>query len=268
MRTRDFHLLLIAPLLFCTATGLACAQGFSVAVSPSRIEAKTVAGQTYRDVVEINNVSRQLSKLSIKTADWRLDATGGPIFSDELAANSCRPWVAIERRELSITPGAKHRFRIEVEVPKETPATECRFALMIEGATQEVNASGLNLPVSGRIGVIVYLGIGDVSSKLALTGYGSQTVAGAKLPTLKISNGGTAHGRMEGFVEATDADGKTYTMTASNLQVLPGEQRELPLAFQVSGNEKQQPTPRYPLKLHGRLYDGHAPVDVSTTFSP
>jgi len=268
MRTLSRHLLLIALLLSCVTTSVACAQGFSVAVSPSRIEAKAVAGETYRGVIEINNVSGQKSALSIKTADWRLDPAGGPVFSDELAANSCRPWVAVERRELSINPGAKHRFRIEVEVPKNTPATECRFAVMIEGATQDVNASGLNLPISGRIGVIVYLGIGDVSSKLALTGYGSQTVAGAKLPTLKISNSGTAHGRLEGFVEATDANGKTYTMTASSLPILPGEQRELPLAFQVTGNEKQQPAPRYPLALHGRLYDGHAPIEISTTFSP
>ena len=145
---------------------------------------------------------------------------------------------------------------------------ECRFALMIESAMQQVNTSGLSLPVSGRIGVIVYLAIGNVSSSLALNGYGVQTVGGNKLPTLKISNRGTAHGRLEGFVDATDADGKVFTMTPSSLPILPGEERELVLNFQDAGKDKKSPAPRYPIALHGRVYDGHAPIEINTTFSP
>ena len=51
-------------------------------------------------------------------------------------SDSCRPWVAIERREITVPGGGRYRFRFEVEPPADAPPRECRFALMIEGDEQ------------------------------------------------------------------------------------------------------------------------------------
>ena len=263
--------LLIATLAVAVGACLsrqAAAEGFSAVVSPPRFEGAVKPGETFRDVVEITNVGAQPNQIQVKTADWRLDANGAAQFSDELAPDSCRPWVAIERHELTLGARGKYRFRFEVAVPADAPARECRFGMMFEGASQQVDAGGLKLPVSGRIGVIVYLEIGGVASALTLAGYGTQVVNGNKVPSLKIANHGTAHGRLDGFIEGTDADGKSFTLIPSTLPILPGEEREIALTFDDSKNQKRQVQPHYPLVLKGQVYDGHSPIDVSTTFSP
>jgi len=244
------------------------ADGFSAVVSPPRFEATAKAGETYRDVIEISNVSTQPNALTVKTADWRLDASAAAVFTDDLAADSCRPWVAIERHDLTLGANGKYRFRFEVAVPPATPDRECRFALMFEGASQQIDAQGLQLPVSGRIGVIVYLAVGNVASDLQLTGYGSQRVNDQKLPSLHIANRGTAHGRLDGFVDGTDADGASWTLVPSTLPILPGEERDIALSFDEGKNGKKKSAPHYPLKLHGTVYDGHRAIVVDTTFAP
>ncbi|MEP7044599.1 MAG: hypothetical protein ABI843_16150 [Dokdonella sp.] len=246
----------------------ASAQGFSAVVSPPRFESTAKAGTTYRDVIEISNVSTQPSPLTVKTADWHLDASDAAVFTDDLATDSCRPWVAIERKELTLGANGKYRFRFEVTVPPATADRECRFALMFEGASQQVDAQGLKLPVSGRIGVVVYLAVGNVASDLQLKGYGSQSVNERKLPSLRIANRGTAHGRLDGFVEGTDADGGTWTLVPSTLPILPGEERDVALSFDEGNNGKKKSEPHYPLKLHGTVYDGHREIVVDTSFSP
>ncbi|HEY0232105.1 MAG TPA: hypothetical protein VGC55_12705 [Dokdonella sp.] len=244
------------------------ADGFSAVVSPPRFESTAKAGETYRDVIEISNVSSQPSSLTVKTADWHLDASAAAVFTDDLAPDSCRPWVAVERHELTLGASGKYRFRFEAAVPAGTPDRECRFALMFEGASQQIDAQGLKLPVSGRIGVIVYLAIGNVASDLQLTGYGSQNVNGERRPSLHIANRGSAHGRLDGFVEGTDADGASWTLVPSTLPILPGEERDVALSFDEGKNGKKKSEPRYPLKLHGTIYDGHRAIAVDTSFTP
>lgn len=262
----------VAMMVFIAAavlSGPVFAQGISAVVSPPRIETEAKPGDTYRDVIEIANAGSLPNQLSIKTADWTLDPNGGPVFTDSLAPDSCRPWVAIERRELTIAANGKYRFRFEVSVPKDAPPRECRFAIMIEGAAQKVDASGINLPVSGRIGVIVYLGVGDVASALTLVGYGTQTLNGTKLPSLKVRNSGSAHGRLAGFVDATDVNGKVFTMAPTTLPILPGEEREIALTFQDGKEGKKAPElPHYPITVRGKVYDGRNPLEVNTTFRP
>src|SRR5262245_12816144 len=112
-------------------SGVASAEGFSALVSPPRFEGKAAPGETYRNVVEITNVSDQATRLSVHSADWTLDAHGGAVFSDALAPGSCRPWVGIEAPVIQLLPQAKRRYRFEVAVPEGTPSGQCRFALMI-----------------------------------------------------------------------------------------------------------------------------------------
>ena len=211
-----------APLvLLCAASTLLCAtgvaaQGFAAIVSPPRFELTAKPGEKVRQVVEIGNAGTQAAKYHFKTADWTLDKTGGVSFDESLQPGSCRPWVAIEKREVTVAGGGKYRYRFEVAPPADAPTGECRFALLIEGDEQAVKAAnGPPVPVAGRIGVIVYLSIGGAVPKLELVGSQVATINGEATPVLQIKNSGNAHGRLDGFLSGTDAGGKKLEFSLS-----------------------------------------------------
>lgn len=67
MTTRNtIRILLAACALFASAVS---AQGFSAVVSPPRFEDSAKPGTTYRNVVEIDNVSAESAHFTVKTAD-------------------------------------------------------------------------------------------------------------------------------------------------------------------------------------------------------
>ncbi|MGH8106974.1 MAG: hypothetical protein ACREO2_11685, partial [Arenimonas sp.] len=224
------------------------------------------AGTTYREVIEITNVSDASSHFNIYTSDWTLDENASAVFDNKLAANSCRPWVGIEAKEITIGPRAKRRYRFEVAIPKDAPAHECRFAIMIEGDPETVKGK-VAVPVSGRIGVIVYLAIGDVAANLKILSTSIKTVNGSRLPAVKVSNTGNAHTRLEGYAELVDAQGKRWTLVPENFPILAGETRLIGLIPQV---EEGKPIPElaYPVKLSGKLDAGKDRVPLDFVIGP
>lgn len=257
------HLLLLTLLL----PTLASAQGFAAYVSPPRFEVKVAPGQALRQVIEIQHVGRIAGRYRFYTADWTLGDDNQVTFSTELAPDSCRPWVAIERRELTLEPGARYRFRFQVTPPAEAPARECRFALMVEGMDPTAVPGAISFPVSGRIGVIVYAGIGDVAPVLAIAGTETRTVQGKPVPFVRIANSGSATGRLEGFLEATDADGQRVEMSPADFPILPGQTRAIPLTA-LAPDGKTEPTLRFPLRVKGQLESGKAKLALEAGFTP
>lgn len=255
-----------APLLSLLFSTAACAQGFSALVSPPRFEDHVEPGTTYRNVLEINNVAGSTAHFNVRTADWNLAADGNVTFSDALAQDSCRPWVGIESAEVTLGANAKRRYRFEVAVPATAPIGECRFAIMIEGDPESVHGD-VAIPVSGRIGVVVYLSVGEAAAKLEVAGQNVQMVDGHEVPVLSIRNVGNAHGRIEGLVNGKDASGRSYAFAPSTLPILPGEVRDIPLTPQ--GNDDRTPAPplAYPVRLTGHLESATQRLDVETTFT-
>jgi hypothetical protein len=240
----------------CLAPG-AGAQEFSAAISPPRFELTVEPGERSRQVIEITNASAMPSTFHFRTADWTLDENAGVHFTDELAISSCRPWVAIERRELEVPAGGRYRFRFEVSPPADTPARECRFAIMIEGNEQVARgADGLDLPVSGRIGVIVYMSVGDAKPDLQVVGAVVTEVNGRMVPVLQVNNLGNAHGRLGGFLKGTDASGRRLEFEPSTLPILPLETRAIPLA--ASRQPETIVEISYPVTITGVLEWGTA----------
>ena len=263
-----------APLvLLCAASTLLCAtgvaaQGFAAIVSPPRFELTAKPGEKVRQVVEIGNAGTQAAKYHFKTADWTLDKTGGVSFDESLQPGSCRPWVAIEKREVTVAGGGKYRYRFEVAPPADAPTGECRFALLIEGDEQTVKAAnGPPVPVAGRIGVIVYLSIGGAVPKLELVGSQVATVNGEATPVLQIKNSGNAHGRLDGFLSGTDAGGKKLEFSLSTLPILPGETRGISLI--VNRGEQEAPTKiKFPITVRGNLEWADKSVPFEQRFAP
>ena len=262
MTTRNtLRFLLAACALFAPT---AFAQGFSAVVSPPRFEDGAKPGTTYRNVVQIDNVSNESAHFTVKSADWTLLPDGGVQFSDALATDSCRPWVGIEAADITLPANGKRRYRFEVQVPADAPRRECRFALLIEG-DPEAMKGGVAIPVSGRIGVIVYLSIGDAAPRLAVTGQRVAKVDGRDVPVLQVRNDGDAHGRLEGFVDGIDADGRRYAFAPSTLPIMAGETRDIALEPQADDPKSRPPALEFPVKLQGRLDSGAQRIDIAAT---
>lgn len=238
------------------------AQEFAAVVSPPRFEDRARPGSTYRNVIEITNVSPRPGRYTVETADWTLDAQGAPVFSQPLAAGSCRPWVGIEAAEVRLDGGARRRFRFEVQVPADAPRGECRFAIMIEGEPQ-IARGAVPVPVSGRIGVIVYLAIGDAAPALRVLETVGVDVAGRRLPALRVRNDGDMHGRLEGFLGAIDAEGRRIVLVPDSAPILPGAARDIALHPQAEGGG-EAPAIAYPLRIRGRLEAERQRLDIDT----
>lgn len=239
-------------ILACALALPAHAQGFAALVSPPRFELKAPAGKTLRAVFEISNRSTAPAKFFVRTADWTLGPDLSVAFSEELAPGSCRPWVAIERPEVVVPGAGTMRYRFEVAVPPDAVAGECRFAIMIEGAEPSISHSqGLDVPVTGRIGLIVYVAVAGGAPELEVFGPKVAMLNGKRVPTLRVYNRGNAHGRISGFLTGKDARGVAYDFMPSDFPILPGEQRDVFLTPSTPTDD--HPTLTYPVTVKGQL---------------
>ena len=253
--------------VWCTTiASAACqAQGFSAVISPPRFEVTAQPGKTTRQVIEITHVANQPGKYRVYTNDWSLASDGNAVFSDELAPNSCRPWVALERRDLALPPNGKVRFRFEISPPADSLPTECRFAIMIEGLEEVIKTEGaVSFPVSGRVGVIVYAIVGSARPKLEIIHGATGLSDGIVVPQLRVTNNGNAHGRLSGYLVGVDALGKQIDFLPEALPILPAQTRNIPLIPNVAGNPAV--TLIYPLTIKGSLEWGDAKTDVDLRF--
>jgi hypothetical protein len=274
-RAMGSHVDLVPALMcsfFCAITTLFApatlrAQGFSAVITPPRFEVAVQPGKTTRQVIEITHVANQGGKYRVYTNDWSLGPDGDAKFSEELAPNSCRPWVALERRDLSLAANGKIRFRFEISPPADAVSAECRFAIMIEGLEQVIKTEGpVSFPVSGRIAVIVYAVVGDARPKLEISHAGTGLNNGVFVPQLQVRNTGNAHGRLDGFVSGVDAQGRQIDFVPEALPILPAQSRVIALIPNVPGNGAVTLT--YPLTVKGDLEWGDQKTGIDLRFEP
>jgi hypothetical protein len=245
-------LLCLAASLLALASMNVAAQGFAAMASPPRFELRMKPGQVTREVVEITNAANNPGRYRVRTADWSLGADVSVAFHEVLQPGSCRPWVAIERPQVVVPPGGRLRYRFEVAVPADAPSGECRFALMIEGEDAAMTQSaGLMVPVTGRLGVIVYIAIGDARPRLEIIDATTTTLNGERVPAVRVRNTGNAHGRLSGFLNGTDARGREFEFAPSTFPILPGEMRTIALNPAAPGSEGVKVA--YPVTVRGQL---------------
>lgn len=240
------------------------AQGFAAYLSPPRFELAIKPGQTLRQVVEITHAGSSPGTYRVYTNDWTYQADGSVVFADALAPDSCRPWVALERRELRLEPGARHRFRFEVAAPADAPVRECRLALMVESLEHTQGA----FKAGGRIGVIVYAAVGGAAPQLTLRSVAVREQAGHTEPVVEVHNTGNAHGRLDGIVNGTDAGGQRIEFAPADQPILPGETRRIALRPVTTDSTAKPPVVRYPLELKGELEWGRERMPVQARLAP
>jgi hypothetical protein len=248
---------------------------FSAAVTPPRFEVSAQPGQVVRQVIEITHAATGTGQYRLYTTDWELDASGALTFLDPLQEGSCRPWVSLERREIKVSSGARLRFRFEVSVPGDVAPKECRFALMVEGNSQEVHTGeNASIPTSGRIAVIVYVRVGDAKPVLELGASSVGRNEGRPTPVVTIHNSGNATGRLSGVLKGIDAGGENIEFTPEDAPVLPGQTRGIALVSRIPSAAARssppvQPLLRWPLAISGALEygsSGTGRVELERTF--
>lgn len=241
---------------------------FAAFVLPARFELTAKPGQKLSEVLEIGNDDPQSAEFRLRTADWKLRSDGSVDFrTDTLENNSCRPWVRLERYTLKLGPKAKRRFRFEVEIPANAPSGLCRFALLIEPGNDPLIVSPLGsiqLPVQGRIGVIVYVRIGDAKPLITFEAMSVAPVNGRPTPVARFRNDGNAQGRPDGILAGTDAQGRTLDFVAGPLPVLPGETRTIPF-WPQDGSDGKPAEVAYPVKLKGTIEWEGGKQEIDTT---
>lgn len=235
----------------------ACRADFALGVSPPRFELQARSGQVLRQALTLSNGSSRMAALRASTADWRLAADGTVTFTEALADGSCRPWVAIERRDLKVAPGGQYRFRFEVALPPDAEPRECRFALMFEGEGDAADMAGVRLPIAARVAVVVYLAVNGAQPRLSVMGTSVVKANGHWAPALEIRNDGDAHGRLDGFLSGLDARQTRLDLRPSNAPVLPGETRTVGLIPSRPGSPETQADVAFPVHVKGRLEWGN-----------
>lgn len=233
---------------------------FDASVSPPRFELNGKPGEVIRQVVTISNGSAQPARYSIKTADWDLDANGGARYDEGAPrAGSCRPWVRLERHEITVPPRGSRNYRFEIHVPPDTKAAECRFAFLVAGEATNVTQPGpqqIQIPIVGRVGIIVYAVIGDARPDLRLTSLSVKRVQGKTMPVATFANQGKAHGRVFGNLQVKDAAGHQLDLVADEGVVLPGAQRGIELRpVDFTTGEAREPSYDLapPMHVRGKL---------------
>lgn len=260
--------------------GPAAAEDFALAVSPPRFELSAKPGETVRAVAELSNRSDASTGLTFATAEWDLTPDGGVVLSEALKPDSCRPWVAIERRQALLPGRTQLRYRFEVTPPLETPPTECRFAIVISGGEEQVSPDeNVSFPVRGQIALIVYLAVGDVKPVLKIVKADVVALNGVQTPVLIVENTGRAHGRLSAFLSGTDATGVRREFAPSTLPILPGETRMIALnpdtgadaiETQVEGatDTKAAKPIVFPLTMSGTINDSSNSFRFEGVFEP
>ena len=238
---------------------------FAAAVTPPRFEISVEPGQVTREVLEITHAIPGAGTYRVYTTDWSMDATGTLTFYETLQPGSCRPWVSIERKEVTVAMGSRVRYRFEVAPAADATPQECRFALMLESRPQDVKTGDTSsFPMNGRIGVIVYVSVGGAKAVLEPGAASVGQFDGRPAPVLMVSNRGNATGRLSGILKGTDAAGNTIEFTPEAVPILPGQTRQIALQPYEPGRRSAATAPaaalriQWPLNLHGVLEYGLA----------
>jgi hypothetical protein len=215
-------------------------------------------GESIARSLTLNNLGREKNEFTARTLDWTMTEDGSLTYSDALIAGSCRPWVSIERKRVAVESGQQRVYRFQIDIPKDAPRGECRFMLAFEGTapaatpTTKSAAGDLRTTVVARIAVPVYITIGKAAPVLELVGTTMVDLRGSRTPAVRIANRGDAHGRLEGAIDAVDANGMEFVLAPEESPVLPGQTRDIPLLPKVDRRPKISKV-KFPIRVAGSL---------------
>lgn len=116
----------------------------------------------------------------------------------------------------------------------------------------ESGGASLSLPVSGRLALAVYVAVNGAQPTLEFKEVKMTDRGGKRTPVVMVTNTGDAHGRLDGSLDAKDANGIEFELVPDGTPILPGQTRLIALAPKAEGKEKPV-VPVYPMAAKGAL---------------
>ena len=238
--------------------------GFSLSISPVRWEAAGKPGETVRNVVKLRSGAGAMQHVKVTLGDWTLTEDGAPLYDKAGSmADSAAAWVRLEPDELSVYPRQEKMVRVAIEIPTTVPPGSYRAALLFEppGAEQKGVEGAASVFIRGRLAFPIYVTVGDARAdgKILETAWHEVPGRGLTL-AMKILNGGDAHLRVSGFFSATSRSKPTFEGIVSEVPILPGQTRWVPMEFQ---GETPPPGADLDLTIHVNLGRGERELKVN-----
>ncbi len=237
---------------------MSLAAGFSLGISPPRLELHANPGEALQQTLEIRNSGATATQLQIELADWNLSADGELHLGQgqETLKDGCRPWILLSAPTVNVAPRQWLEYFFTVSVPPRQPAGECRFAVLLRDASQEHGRStdherrAASFPATGQIAVIGYITVGAARADLTIEKIYLDVQATSPQICVDFYNQGNAHTRVDGRLRGVAANGAVMNFLLPPLAVLPGERRVVIAR------------PLDPDGSHGNLVEWRPPISV------
>jgi hypothetical protein len=238
--------------------------GFSLSISPVRWEAAGKPGDTVRNVVKLRSGAGAMQSVTVAVCDWTLTEDGAPVYDKAGSmADSAVAWVRLEPDQLSVYPRQEKVVRVSIEIPSTASPGSYRAALLFEppGAEQKGVEGAASVFIRGRLAFPIYVTVGDARPDGEILETVWHEIPGRGLAlALKIRNGGNAHLRMSGFFSGTNRSKSTFEGIVSEVPILPGQTRWVPMEFQ---GETPPPGADLDLTIHVDLGRGERELKVN-----
>ncbi|RIJ20439.1 hypothetical protein D1224_15055 [Henriciella barbarensis] len=228
-------------LIACLAGTTIPAHGRQISLEPTSLELSAAPGSRERAMFTLRNDSAaDTMELTIGLADWAIDTDGGlDLIPPGNASDTMVDWVRFSPAYVSLAPGEARDVLVDINIPDTvSPAASNRTALLASTITPVNTSDGRTLLQKTEVTGLVYLS-GPAADSLPVL----DNISRIRLPDgsdalrLDVSNGGTAHARLQGSIEI-DAIDERMSLPLASLIVLPESRRnfQIPLGRTVPAN--------------------------------
>ena len=205
-----------------------------MSLSPVRVEHVVPSGQSWTDVVTVENVSDRPLRARVTVADWFFERNGTPVFVKRGSRPefSMSAWIELNPTEFEIAPGGTQVMRYTLTVPADVPSASYRTALLVESLPDFAETPGPNVAyLTARIGVIIYnhVGVGVPHAQVVDQAVVSDDDAPGGLSVkLTIRNPGLVNFRVSGESQILTPDGHVFQVfSIPDGVVLPKSERDI-----------------------------------------
>jgi P pilus assembly chaperone PapD len=210
--------------------------GFSVEMTPARLELKADSGKTLRAAIKLRTRGRGSQKVEISKGHFGLDDQGVPLFdTPQDASQSAAAWITLNQTSFTMNPNQERLLRLEVTVPPQTPPGGYRAALYVTppAGDTKTKEGGAMVFLQGRLALLIYVTVGGAKPDGQIKAWEWRRIPPGKEDSLalQVTNQGSAHLRLAGVVQVVDAQGEKYDAVVPGLPVLPRQSQWVPLDF-------------------------------------
>ena len=223
---------LVAGLLLPGSAGA----GFSVEMTPARLELKADPGKTIRAAIKLRTRGRGSQKVEVTTGYFGLNDDGAPLFDPPKGApQSAAAWITLNQTGFTIHPRQEKILRLEIAVPPQTTPGGYRAALYLAPLAAETKSKegGATVFMQGRLALLIYVTVGGARPDGQIKVWEWRRIPPGKQDSLacQVINQGNAHLRLAGVVQVVNAQGEKYDAIVPGAPVLPGQRTWVPLDF-------------------------------------